>query len=114
MDTIKHVIGENTFEFENVSFSNSRTWGHKTELFMNDNLISTNKATYINRTWERYQYQSSMQSSVYKAIDNLKKDLFDSYKTKNSIKRLSQVKKEELNILFKQDNEGLFELLNKI
>jgi hypothetical protein len=34
------------------------SWGHKAELYINNELVSEKKITYYNRTWEAYTYQS--------------------------------------------------------
>ena len=43
------------------------SWGHKAWLFINGREVAYKKATYYNRTWESYQYQSVCQSVVEKA-----------------------------------------------
>ena len=39
---------------------------HETELYINDWKASAARCSYINRTWERYSYQSVMLEAVHK------------------------------------------------
>lgn len=56
--------------------SNRSGFVHEVELFnINDYCLSTAKAQYYNRTWERYEYQSCMQSAVQNAMDNRKEEI---------------------------------------
>ncbi len=88
------ILNGNEYTFINESFSNSRNWGHKTKLFKNNDLVAENKAIYLNRTWEAYQYQSSMKSCVYNLIDAeiVKSKL--NYKKVNEIKRMTKKHQE--------------------
>lgn len=43
------------------------SWGHKAWLFIDSREVAYKKATYYNRTWESYKYQSVCQSVVEKA-----------------------------------------------
>lgn len=40
------------------------SWGHKAYLYINGEQVGYKKATYYNRTWESYQFQSVMESVV--------------------------------------------------
>lgn len=110
MTRIIEVNGK-TFEFVNESFSNSRNWGHKSRLYINNGLVAENKSIYYNRTWENYQYQSCMKGCVYNLIDEAKKEFITNYKKENYINRLSKAKKDILDDFFKQEQKDLFELL---
>lgn len=95
MTTTRELNG-NVYEFINDSFSNSRNWGHKSRLYKNNQLVTDAKAIYLNRTWESYQYQSVMKSTVYNAIEAEMADILFKYKNDNGISRLKQEKKDEL------------------
>jgi hypothetical protein len=53
------------------SFSNSRNWGHKVTAFYNGREITTKKVFYLNRTWERYQFESAL-LCLMDILDNTK------------------------------------------
>ena len=79
------------------SYENSHNWGHKAELLLNNYYTLANtKIVYINRTWERYQYQSVILKVLRNYIDYLIEDYINDYKTQNSIKRLNHNLREEL------------------
>lgn len=114
MNTREFKTNGHKFKFINASFSNSRSWGHISELYINDTFITKSKATYLNRTWEEYQYQSVMKSAIYDYISD-KLDLFiDRHKEDNNIKRLSSVKREELVKEFKKSNKYLYSAIKKL
>lgn len=79
------------------SYENSRNWGHKAELLLNNyNTLANTKIVYINRTWERYQYQSVILKVLRNYLDYLIDDFINDYKDTNNIKRLKSTLKEEL------------------
>lgn len=70
---MKFIINEHiTIEAE--TYETRYSWGHKAWLFKDGYEIAYSKATYYNRTWERYQFESVIRSVVDKA---LKRDLSD-------------------------------------
>lgn len=61
------------FTFVCESWETRNSWGHKVALYKNDTLlIGTAKVRYDNRTWERYQYQSTIKSVIFNAIEEIK------------------------------------------
>jgi hypothetical protein len=107
-------LNGNNYVFANESFSNSRNWGHKSQLRKNGCLIGENKSIYINRTWESYQYQSCMKSIVCNLIKKNGNDYINSYKADNNIKRLSSVKRDKLIDESNGLDSELYELLNRL
>lgn len=103
----------NVYEFINESWSTSRSWGHKSRLYLNDRYIDDNKVTYLNRTWESYQYQSCMKDLIYKRIKIMLEDFIDTYKLDLGIKRLPNGKRAELEVEFEQQSE-LYEVLKAL
>ena len=60
-----------SIEGNNVEFSNSwrgtrSGFMHETELYINSCHVMAARCYYINRTWERYSYQSVMLEAVHK------------------------------------------------
>ena len=80
-----------------TTYENSRNWGHKAELLINNNhTLNTYKIRYYNRTWECYKYQSVIKSVLSDYIDYLLNEYVDEYKADNNIKRLKKSIREEL------------------
>lgn len=53
------------------SYENTRSgFRHLATLFIDGNEVEKDKACYSNRTWERYEYQSVLQSLINKAFKN--------------------------------------------
>jgi hypothetical protein len=104
----------NVYEFINESWSTSRSWGHKTRLYINNNYVDDNKVSYLNRTWESYQYQSCMQDLIDKRIKNTLTDAINDYKALHNIKRLNKELRGRVEVKFKEDNSELYEVLDKL
>lgn len=51
---------------------------------------------YLNRTWERYTFQSVCKQRIYEIIENCKKTALYLHKEKYKVKRLSKEKKEQI------------------
>lgn len=85
------------FKIVAYSYENSHNWGHKAELLLNNyHTLANTKIVYINRTWERYQYQSVILKVLRNYIDYLIEDFINDYKQENNIIRLKSTLKEEL------------------
>ena len=79
------------------SYENSHNWGHKAELLLNNyHTLANTKIVYINRTWERYQYQSVILKVLRNYMDYLIEEYINDYKDTNNIKRLNHNLKQEL------------------
>lgn len=79
------------------SYETRNSWGHKAELLLNNyNTLANTKIVYINRTWERYQYQSVILKVLRNYMDYLIEDYIDDYKKAHSIARLKKSQREEL------------------
>jgi hypothetical protein len=111
-----HVVKVNgkEYRFVNEGWSTSRSWGHKSSLYVNDLFVDSNKVTYINRTWESYRFRTCMIDLIWNLLDRKLKDFIDSMKSSNNIKRLSKDKRDEYETLFKENNPDLFEVLDKL
>jgi len=76
---------------------NSRTgFAHVSTLVRDGNEIETKRVNYYNRTWESYQYRTSMRLVVEAAMKRELDSLIDHYKRESGLRRLSAAKKEEL------------------
>jgi hypothetical protein len=65
---------------------------HKSKLYFNGELLSEARASYLNRTWESYTYQTVMKDAVRNAIEN---EIL-AEKSKRQIKRLTKSLRETI------------------
>lgn len=101
------------FSFVNESKGNRSGFYHRSVLLQNGIQIWEEKCQYYNRTWESYQFQSSMRSCVYSAIENEKKDVLYWFKKESGKTRLKQTEKD--NLFLQSDRiKELTELLNQL
>ena len=103
-----------TYELINNSWSTSRSWGHETNLFIDGKHSGKNRATYLNRTWESYQYRSCMTNLIDRLQDEQIDAYIDNKKKWEGIKRLSKDKRAEWTQQFKDEFPYLQEVLDKL
>ena len=54
-----------------ADFQDSRNgFNHIAKIYMNHDLIGYYKAHYINRTWERFRYESAIKGAIYDALND--------------------------------------------
>ena len=109
-------INGNSYEFINQYKSTRNGFKHETYLVKNGREIAHGTCNYINRTYERYTYQSSMKNVVYGLLNELETDFIRAYKKMNNVKRLTKTRKEECMELIKEDFDykELKELLDRL
>lgn len=109
--TIKeYKINNNNYTFVCESWETSRAWGHRVTLLKNNYEITRAKMTYVNRTWENYQYQSCMLNAIGIVMDELEEELKAEYKKQNNITRITKKHKDPLENYI-SSNEKMQELI---
>ena len=98
----KKIMGK-VFSIYAEGWSNSRAWGHRAVLRVNDFSTRESKIRYYNRTWESYQYESVIHSVIYDYIESVKNDIRERFKEEKNIKRITERYKKELEKLMKTD-----------
>lgn len=93
----KKIMGK-VFSIYAESWSNSRAWGHRAVLKVNNWCTFESKIRYYNRTWERYQYESVIHKVVDDYIESVKEDIEE-----KGIKRITEKYKKELEKAIKTD-----------
>ncbi len=68
MNTKEININGNVYLFENEYKSTRIGFVHITRLYINGLFREINTSHYINRAWERYDFQNSMIAAVYKQL----------------------------------------------
>jgi len=86
---MKNFIVNDHYSFVCESKKTRRGFNHYATLCLNGSGIASDKACYLNRTWESYEFQSVMRGAVGKAkISTVDKDLLagyvDSYREDNA------------------------------
>ena len=83
------------FTFHNTSGNTRTGFFHRTTLVSNDipSVQVTHKVNYINRTWERYQYQTAMLGALIKVKEELLSTLLSRFKLAFNVKRMTTANK---------------------
>lgn len=87
------TISINGYTFQCKYNSTRSGFSHICSLIKEGELLSEAKSNYLNRTWERYTYQSVMREVVWKLIIQKEKEFLDEYKKENGLGRLSKDRK---------------------
>ena len=93
---IKKIICKsgNEYNIVNETWETSRAWGHKSTLIAPWGEVESRKVRYINRTWERYTYESCMSGLIKTILEDNLKSYITQYKEKNDITRLTSLQKD--------------------
>ena len=89
MEIKKFKINNMEIEFVNESLSTRNGFKHVTNMFINGCKYGTNTCHYLNRTWERYRYQTVMRGCVCNIRDARVEDLKSIFKSENGYKNLT-------------------------
>lgn len=103
MEIKKYTVNKKTYEFINEYRNTANGFKHTTHLFIDDNEVVDVSVNYINRTWEKYTYQTSMLEAIYSAIKQRELRLEDVFRRRNNITRMTKDKREELERIKKDD-----------
>ena len=109
---IKKIICKsgNEYNIVNETWETSRAWGHKSTLIAPWGEVESRKVKYINRTWERYTYESCMSGLIETILENNLKSYITQYKEKNDITRLTSLQKDMIKAEW-QENEYIQDLM---
>ena len=93
---IKRIVCKsgNEYNIVNETWETSRAWGHKSTLVATWGEVESRKVKYLNRTWERYTYESCMSGLINTILENNLKSYITQYKEKNDITRLTSLQKD--------------------
>ena len=88
------TINKNVYTFYNEFKKTYNGFSHISKLFKNEYQIASAKMNYLNRTWEYYQFQTSMKQCIDNYINELTYNYINDYKRNNNIKRMTKDKKD--------------------
>ena len=109
---VKRIICKSGREYNIVNeyWETSRAWGHKSTLIAPWGEVESRKVKYINRTWERYTYESCMSGLIDTILEDNLKSYITQYKEKNDITRLTSLQKDIIKAEW-QEKEYIQELM---
>ena len=115
---IKKIICKSGREYNivNETWETSRAWGHKSTLVAPWGEVENRKVKYINRTWERYTYESCMSGLINTILEDNLKSYITQYKEKNGIARLTSLQKDIIKAEWQQQEytQELMEIKERI
>lgn len=109
-------------DVEITAYCNSRNtrsgFAHDCELFLNDCPLASGTCHYLNRTWEKYRYQSVLFNACHNAIESRSELLKRIYKEQNNLTRLAGKNAEAFRAVLADDSmlktlAGLREKIDK-
>ena len=106
----------NEYNIVNETWETSRAWGHKSTLIAPWGEVESRKVKYINRTWERYTYESCMSGLIETILEDNLKSYITQYKEKNDITRLTSLQKDIIKAEWqeKEYTQDLMEIKERI
>ena len=115
---IKKIICKSGREYNivNETWETSRAWGHKSTLIAPWGEVESRKVKYLNRTWERYTYESCMSGLINTILEDNLKSYITRYKEKNGIIRLTSLQKDMIKAEWqeKEYTQELMEIKERI
>lgn len=82
-------------EFVNAWRGTRSGFKHETTMFVDGVRVGEDVCHYINRTWERYTYQTVMRSAVYRLLENREAWLKNRFMEEKGYKKLTPQRKIE-------------------
>ena len=77
---------------------------HIVQLFENGIITSTGTCYYINRTWEKWNYQSACLTAMHNKIDKIIDNELKCFKAYHNYDRMTTKRKEEFNQLISENS----------
>ena len=115
---IRRIVCKNgrVYNIVNETWETSRAWGHKSTLIAPWGEVESRKVKYINRTWERYTYESCMSGLIETILEDNLKSYITEYKEKNDITRLTSLQKDMIKAEWQQQEytQELMEIKERI
>ena len=93
MELKKMTVQGREVEFVNAFRDKRYGFAHDTTLFIDGRRVAEDTAHYVNRTWERYTYQTVMRSAVYRLIGDREVVLKHKFMQDNGYKKLTPQRK---------------------
>ena len=104
------------YNIVNEYWETSNSWGHKSTLIAPWGEVESRKVKYLNRTWERYTYESCMSGLINTILEDNLKSYITQYREKNGITRLTSLQKDMIKAEWQQQEytQELMEIKERI
>lgn len=102
---MKFTVNNREFEFFCYFKSTRNGFAHDCDLFIDGRRFTSAKINYLNRTWERYEYQSVMKKAVNQVIGSSEE--WAKFETKSELGVSRMTKKANEVLKQKMDNNQL-------
>lgn len=97
----------------NTTTCNKYGFNHISRIYdENYKLLGSSKIHYINRTWESYQYRTSMRAAVSAAMESVANKYLYQFKLDHAYKNMTKKRTEEFNT-YLLENDSLYKELNE-
>ena len=104
MKIVKFKTHKHSFEFVCDHRNTTNGFAHDATLFIDGCREEVATCYYLNRTWERWGYQSVCIECVRKLIKWREEVLKEQYRADNGISRVTAKRKKELDGIIKKDD----------
>lgn len=108
MELRKFEIDGREIEFVNAWRGTRSGFAHDTTLFIDGRKWAEATCHYLNRTWERYTYQTVMRSAVYDLIERAEQSVKTQFMQAKGYKKITANRKAELEEAYKADENIRF------
>ena len=108
MEIREFTVNGKKVQFANNSRGTRSGFAHDTSFFVNGHLYREATCHYLNRTWERYTFQSVMRKAVYDAREAQENYLKNTYMTAKGYKKLTAKRAEAFKAYANADEEIKF------
>lgn len=108
MELKKLTIDGKQVEFVNAFRGTRNGFAHDTTLFIDGYVMAQHTCHYLNRTWERYTYQTVMRCAVCDLEEERENRLKDKFKTEKGYAKLTPKRKLELAEVIDADEDMRF------
>ena len=110
MKVYKFSYNYNDYEFD-CEWKNTRNgFKHECRLFVNGNFETSATCHYLNRTWERYEYQSVMLRAISILLEEHTEFLKYAFKDRNGYEKMTKKREAEFQAVLDAD-EKIMEFL---
>lgn len=104
MKIVKFKTHKHSFEFVCEHRNTRSGFAHDAALFIDGYKEEEATCHYLNRTWERWGYQSVCLECIWKLIKWREEVIKERYKVNNGISRVTAKRKKELEDIIKKDD----------
>lgn len=115
MSKVVIVTVENiTFTFYCRAENTRHGFKHVVEMYNGGYYINEGTCYYLNRTWERWNYQSACIQAVNNELERIYNDTKQCYKLANNVKRITEKHKKAIEEIYKNNAGALLQVKHEL